>query len=242
MKAVAPDIFKMKQFVIDQAGAAMKVNTDGLCIAVWASMHAHGTVLDIGGGTGLIGLILAQRYPNVHVIGIEPHQPSFECMRKNFELSPWSYRMRAFPQDLKNFTGSVPPGSLNGIVCNPPYFANSSLPATVARLQSRHMHTLKTTDLADCAGRLLASGGLFSVIYPPGQMAFLTSACASYGLHPFRRCVVYSKPGGTQIRVMQTFGHGAPVRLQEESLILYRPDGSYSEAYRDFMKDFLIIF
>lgn len=232
----------MKQFEISQAGVAMKVNTDALCLAAWARLRESGRMLDVGSGTGVIALVLAQRYQNARITGIEPHPASFRRMAENFRNSPWAARLTASPQALAAFAASQQPGCFDAVLSNPPYFSNGLRPADDGLKQAKHMQTLNINALAENACRLLASGGTLSLIYPPDQMDRMTSACVALGMFPVHECTVFSRDGEDPVRTMKTFTRSDRAKINKETLVIYQPDGTYTEMYRAMLREFLIIF
>jgi tRNA1Val (adenine37-N6)-methyltransferase len=220
----------------------MKVNTDALCLGAWAKIPAAGKTLDIGSGTGLISLMLAQRSQQTMIIGIEPHEESFKCTTQNFMLSHWHDRLFSFNMDLATLTRNSKPDSFDTIVSNPPYFRDSLLPKDFDRSSAKHMQTLTEEDLAKGVAYLLSPGGYLNVIYPPDKMENFISICSGFNLHPIRRCSIHSYAHSPAKRKLVTFSFNFSEKLQDEKLVIYADKGIYSMEYKALLNDFLTIF
>lgn len=237
-----PDIFHCKQFDVEQSEAAMKVNTDALCLGAWAEIPSSGRVLDIGSGSGIISLMLAQRSSDQLILGIDPHKGSFESTAWNFNQSRWPDRMQALQMDLASFVNRSKPDSFQCIVSNPPYFNKGILPTEEKHKSAKHMGLLNEETIAQCAARLLAPRGVISLIYPPDQMNRFESYCFGLNLFPIKKCHIHSTDSSLAIRMMATFSFDMPDQIEEEKLIIYDHERNYTEQYRSILKDFLTIF
>lgn len=216
----------------------MKVGTDGVLIGAWASVRpADRSILDIGTGTGLIALMLAQRNPEAHVVAVEIDSESAEQARENFAESPWSDRMTVEECAVQEF---VPQQKFDLIVSNPPYFVDSLKCPDGSRNTARHTDTLSFAELMRAAERMLAPEGRFAVIVP-AEAAL--SVIAAGRLHLVRRCDVRSKPNSAPKRVMLEFSlrfEGAALR--EEVTIGDGTAGGYSPEYVVLTRDFYLKF
>lgn len=142
----------------------MKVGTDGTLLGAWAEMDgSDGRILDIGTGTGLIALMMAQRYPEAHVTAIDINEGAVSQAVDNVSQSPFSNRIEVCQADVKTFEPKV---TYDAIVCNPPYFNNALICPDNQRTQARHTLSLNYKQLMSAGFRLLSDEGLFSVIIP----------------------------------------------------------------------------
>lgn len=154
--------FKFKQFTVYQDRCAMKVGTDGTLLGAWTDVTKSRTILDIGTGTGLIALMLAQRSLTTQITAIDIDIDSVMQAESNVALSPWCDRVKVFCSSLQDFNGS----GYDTIVSNPPYFVNSLKCPNGHRTLARHTASLSYKDLFDGVTRMLSDDGEFSVIIP----------------------------------------------------------------------------
>ena len=216
----------------------MKVGTDGVLVGAWASVRANDrTILDIGTGTGLIALMLAQRNPEAEVVAVEIDSESAAQARDNVAASLWSDRVTVEECAVQDF---VSDRKFDLIVSNPPYFVDSQKCPDGSRNTARHTDTLSFSELMKAAERLLAPDGRFAVIVP-AEAAM--SVVAAGNLHLVRRCDVRTKPSAQPKRVMLEFSprfEGAALR--EELTIGDGTNGGYSPEYVALTRDFYLKF
>ncbi len=158
------DCFTFRAFSVRQDLCAMKVGTDGVLLGAWAPGGAR--VLDIGTGTGLIALIMAQRFGGSVVDAIDIDADACKQARQNVADSPFATRIHVWQSDLQHFDSPQP---YDAIVCNPPFFVNALRCPDSKRTMARHTDTLSPRDLFVHAYRLLADGGTFALVIPTDQ-------------------------------------------------------------------------
>ena len=231
-------MFRFKQFTVHQQRSAMKVGTDGVLIGAWASVReTDRTILDIGTGTGLIALMMAQRTPEAQIVAVEIDAESAEQASENFAESPWSDRIRVERCAVQEFATEQ---KFDLILSNPPYFVDSHKCPDESRNLARHTDTLSFAELMRAAERLLAPDGRFAVIVP-SEAAL--SVIAAGRLHLVRRCDVRTKPNAAPKRVMLEFSprfEGAALR--EELTIGDGTSGGYSPEYVALTREFYLKF
>ena len=228
--------FRFKQFTVNQDGAAMKVGTDGVLLGAWAGCTEVDSVLDIGTGTGVIALMLAQRSSARHIVGVDIDSVAVECAAANFAASPWAERLVAVESSVQEFGGE----KFDLIVSNPPYFVDSLLPPDAQRTVARHTTELTFEALDEAVCRLLADGGRFALILPTEQMEHYLAVTR---LHLVRRCDVITLLGGAVKRVMAEFSAVAVDDVVVESIVIENgARGDYNSQYRELTKDFYLKF
>lgn len=158
------DLFTFKQFTINQSKCAMKVGTDGVLLGCWASGGEN--ILDIGTGSGLIALIMAQRFTNAHIDCIDIDSSACTQATKNIRNSHFSSQINIYNCDVQSYS---PPYQYDSIVCNPPFFLNSLKCIDNKRSIARHTCTLSPKDLFNHSFRLLTPLGTLSIIIPTEQ-------------------------------------------------------------------------
>ncbi|MBV1788573.1 methyltransferase [Marinobacterium sp. D7] len=209
--------FQCQQFRIEQQGAAMKVTTDTCTLGAWVPVEGAQRVLDIGTGSGLLALFAAQRAPRAQVDAIELDAEAAAQAKANFESSPFASRLKLIEGDILTFE---PSEGYDAILCNPPFFSEST-PNNCERLrQARHDNTLSLTALLDALQRLLLSEGSAYLLLPTDCAAQLLPGLDQHGLHLRRRLQLISQPGDTPHRWILGLSK-TPGGVIEESLTLY---------------------
>ena len=236
---MANDYFQFQQFRIDQADCAQKVSTDACLLGAAIDLTAATRVLDIGTGTGLLALIVAQRAPAATIEAIEIDPAAAAQAAANVAASPWAGRIRVRPLSLAAYAAALPP-IFSHIICNPPFFQHSLAPPDAARATARHAGETSLTfeEIAGFAADFLAPTGTLTVLLPPPEMAHFAQAARAAGLPPQARLVVRHRPGGRVTRVIGQFGREAAAG--EASLLIQDEDGAYSAAFRALLAGFYL--
>lgn len=229
---MANDYFQFRQFTIHQNRCGMKVGTDGTLLGVWA--RGGSSILDIGTGTGLIALMMAQRFPVARVVGIDIDSEAVEQAIENVKASPFS-NVEVLETDVQSFR-HVP---FEAIVCNPPYFVVSLKCPDVQRTQARHTVSLSYRDLMASVWRLLADDGEFSVVIPFDCKTRFESEALLTGFFKSRECAVKTTPRKQPRRYLLAFRkHMYELELSEG--IIETTPNERSEWYRQLTKDFYL--
>jgi tRNA1Val (adenine37-N6)-methyltransferase len=174
------DYFRFKHFTINQGRCAFKVGTDGVLLGACANVCGKDRILDVGTGTGLIALMLAQR-SDAEIVAIEPDNSSFIQASENVKSSRWASRIKVENCYLQNFPGDN--GRFDLIVTNPPYFIDSLKNADTAKSLARHNISLNHSDILEGAGRLLADDGIFQLILPYAEGNIFIAEAQDHGFY-----------------------------------------------------------
>ena len=228
--------FRFKQCKVEQDGVAMKVGTDGVLLGAWADCSSASSILDIGTGTGLIALMVAQRSMAQRIVGIDVDAAAVECATANFAASPWAERLAAVECAAQKYDGE----KFDLILSNPPYFVDSLHSPDGQRTVARHTTelTFETLDCSVC--RLLADGGRFALILPTEQMEYYLSITK---LNLARRWDVITVLGGETKRVIaELTADKVDVPTVESVVIENGARGDYNAQYRELTKDFYLKF
>lgn len=217
----------------------MKVGTDGVLLGAWTSLsHRPGTILDIGAGTGLIALMLAQRSGAETIDAVEAEGAAFEECVENFEASPWGDRLFCYHAGFADFAGEIE-DNYDLIVSNPPYFESQAGGADPARDRARQLASLPFDVLLDGVGKLLAPAGRFSAILPfAAEVAFLNEA-GSAGLYPSRITRVKGNPKAPVKRSLLEFSREAGP-CEQNTLTIERARHQYTPEYTALTRDFYL--
>jgi len=228
--------FAFKQFTVRHDRCAMKVGTDGVLLGAWTDLSHSRRILDIGTGTGLIALMLAQRCMDARITAIDLDSAAVEQAQENIQASPWKDRIEALQQDICTYH---PNGTFDTIVSNPPYFIDSLKCPDGQRSTARHTDTLDADRLIGKVSELLTSDGRFSIILPAEQTEDLIRVAGEKGLHPSRQTWVITRPGLSPKRILMEF-RKTPVTLQPDELVIELERHVYSEEYIALTKEFYL--
>jgi len=228
--------FRFKQFSITQDHAPMKVGTDGVLLGAWAGTDSPKRILDVGTGTGLIALMLAQRFPEAEIAAIEPNKDAAKDAVANFSNSPFTERLRLVSVQVQSYT---PENKFDLIVSNPPYFTSSLLSPEAGRTEARHIVSLNPSELAK-ASEFLNENGRLSVIYPIETYQTFRTEMKGLGFFELRKLEVKPTPDKLHHRIMGEFGRRKqPCKLNELVIEKYGRH-RYSEEYVALTKDFYL--
>jgi len=220
----------------------MKVTTDGTLLGAWANCSSAENILDIGAGTGLITLMLAQRC-DAHIVAVEPGDKSFEELVENISASPWSSRISLYQMTFQDFTGDKRqkvPAKFDMIVSNPPFFVNDKLPDDPAKAAARHTVTLSYDNLLAGVVKTLSREGKFSIILPAEVRSYFISMAVDNKLFCNRVLQIRSRPGKNISRILLEFSRTKmPLRTRE--LVIHNGI-SYTKDYKNLTRDYYISF
>ena len=227
--------FRFTQFEIQQDRCAMKVGTDGVLLGAWAPGGKR--ILDIGAGTGLISLMMAQRFPEATVVGIDLDADACSQASENVAASPFADRVNIVHSALQNFEAS---GLFDAIVSNPPFFVNSMKNPDNKRTMARHTDSLPFRDLFQGVKSLLSDEGVFSAIVPAEVLEqFVAESCFS-GLFLVDKCGVKTVERKQPKRFLLTFGKHRGNGLDEHIETMTDSQGNRSSWYAKITEDFYL--
>lgn len=232
------DYFQFRQFVVHQQRCAMKVGTDGTLLGAWAAAPSgQCRILDIGTGTGLIALMMAQRYPEAEVTGIDIDEDAVTQAIDNVRLSPFSERIRICHLDILNFADTI---GFDAIVSNPPYFVDSLACPDDQRTIARHAVSLTYEQLMHQVYRLLKDEGRFSVVVPSDCRAKIEAAACLEGFFTTRVCLIKTTPRKQPKRQLIEFQKHPVSELDISEGIIEVSPNVRSEWYQQLTKEFYI--
>jgi tRNA1Val (adenine37-N6)-methyltransferase len=231
--------FTFKQFFVAHDRCAMKVGTDAILLGAWAPVAGARRVLDIGCGSGLIALMLAQRTPDAVMIdAVELDAAAAQQAQENAAQSPWSSRILVYQQDIAAFAESSDQ-RYSLIVSNPPYYAPGVACATPERDAARSTTTLDHASLLRYAARLLDEEGFFCVVLPEAPGQAMVALAQDAGWHLRFRIDVAEYAHRPPHRVLLGFSPSAGETLQER-MAIRNQDTHYSEAWCSLTRDFYL--
>ena len=227
-------VFKFKEFSIIQEKSSMKVGTDGVLLGCWASCQKAKNILDIGCGTGLISLMLAQRNLNSNVTGIEIDKVSSQEAKLNISNSDWEERIEIKHTSLQNFDLKL---KFDLIISNPPFFPQNK--SQKRRDIARHANTLSFKELIDNTSDLLTKKGILSVIIPEHYEEYFCKIANVRKLYCNRVCYVKGNETSEVKRVMMEFSFIKSITLIE-CLTIEKSRHDYTDKYIQLCKDFYL--
>lgn len=231
--------FEFRQFIVRQEHCAMKVGTDGTLLGAWAQAPVGATcrILDIGTGTGLIALMMAQRYGRAEVTGIDIDADAVAQAKDNAMKSPFSDRITILEGDVTTLQDS---DGFDAIVCNPPYFANSLTSPDPQRTTARHMVTLDFQHLMVSAFRLLRLSGLFSLVIPTDFLPGLQTEANMVGFFTSRIYLVHTTTQKKSKRCLIELRKNPVSKLDKMDVVLENKQNVRSQWYQQLTQDFYI--
>lgn len=233
--------FEFKQFRIVQQHSAMKVGVDGVLIGAWADVSGAHRILDIGTGTGLIALMMAQRCPSaiIDAIDIDPEA----CMESKFnaEQSPWAERINVSCSSLEEYLKTTVQ-NYDLIVSNPPYFSNGIKAPHLSRSTARHADSLPLDELMAALAQLLAKWAKAAIILPSESLSEVRRLTEKYMLFISRLCLVKPNPVKPVFRIMVEITNQPCTLKEEELMIEYEQHFDYTPEYRQLTREFYLKF
>ena len=232
--------FQFQQFRVQQDRCAMKISTDAVLLGTLVESDVPKRILDIGTGTGVIALMLAQRFPQAELTALELDPEAASQASENCEQSPFSERLTVQQGRFQDFPEEE---RFDLLVSNPPFFPDHLPTSDPKRQQALHTDSLSFSELLHKASQLLAPSGSFWVILPPRQMQDFIQYGATHGLFPRSRVGIRDSAAKPIHREVVCFSFSEPITpTLHEELLLKNGDGSYSERYQQLISGFLLEF
>lgn len=231
--------FRFKQFSVNHTNSGHKVGTDGVLLGAWTALeHNPDQILEIGAGTGLITLMMAQRSFAETIDAIELHPDAYEECVANFENSIWNDRLFCYHGDAKELA-EEPDLEYDLIVCNPPFFEDNKTKDFSKREQARKQVSLTYHELLNCVKQLLTPLGEFSTIIPYEDHETFIHSADKLGLKPYKITHVKGNTNSDFKRSLIQFSFQNKSLISDELVLeIYRHN--YTEAYKDLVKDFYL--
>ncbi|EAW36648.1 tRNA1(Val) (adenine(37)-N6)-methyltransferase [Lyngbya sp. PCC 8106] len=229
--------FRFKQFTIFQDRCAMKVGTDGVLLGAWTDFTNTQTILDIGTGTGLVALMLAQR-STAQIDAVEIDECSCIQAKENIELSPWKERIKVDNLSVQDYTKSCSK-RYNLIVSNPPFFENAYKASEQSRTVARHTNFLSQVDLLNVSQQLLEKEGRLAVIYPTDAANSFQKMAQEFGFFCNQKLFIKPTPNRSIKRILMEFSQSQN-NPSENTLTIEIDRHIYTPEFIDLVKDFYL--
>lgn len=241
--AVPNDYFQLKQFTIHQHNAAMKVGTDSILLGAWTKVDISKNLcaLDIGAGSGILSIMLAQRSANIYVDGVEIDKLAFIQAQENVKLCRWANRINLYNESFQGFAAKHKQ-AYDLIIANPPYFIRSLNSPDEQRNTARHSDSLSQEDLLSGVLNVIKPDGLFSVVFPVNEGFSFIQKAEKEGLYCNRKTSVKANPNKEAKRLLLEL---SPIKTTVEEAELCIDTGirhQHSAEYIELTKDFYLKF
>ncbi len=231
--------FRFKLFTVNQNRCAMKIGTDAVLLGAWTSLkHRPISVLDIGAGTGVLSLMMAQRSAAQNIEALEIDADAYEQCTENFENSPWADRLFCYHASLLEFVEEID-DTYDLIICNPPFYSEDYKTDSKARDQARFNDAMPFEHILYAVAHLLSEAGLFSVIIPFKEESNFIDLASKVGLFPDRILQVKGHADSEIKRSLIEFSSKVS-DIETAELIIETSRHNYTEDYVALTKDFYL--
>ena len=230
--------FHFKKFTLEQDRCLMKVGTDSVLLGAWADIQSASKVLDIGTGTGILALMVAQRNALVKIHAVEIDEQSALQSMENCKMSEWADRITVYHKSIQEFC-KIRLDQYDHIISNPPFFVNSTLSTDKTRNTARHALDLTHTELLRSSDVLLKKDGFLSLILPLHEGREFIGEAIGFGFYCNNITEVFPKENKLPARLLMKFSRQAtPTKI--DHLIIQKSDegNDYTEPYKELTKDF----
>jgi tRNA1Val (adenine37-N6)-methyltransferase len=232
--------FQFKQFSVSQDRCAMKIGTDGVLLGAWCPIDNNPySVLDIGAGTGILSLMLAQRSIAEQIDALEIDEDAYEQCVENFENSPWGDRLFCYHAGLDEFV-EEPEDEYDLIVSNPPFYSEVYKTENEQRDLARFQDALPFEELVEAAHLLLSENGIFAVIIPFKEEEKIIDLCAEVELFPIKVTRVKGTPTTEIKRSLLAFKRYELSTLTADELVIETARNHYTGEYIELTKAFYL--
>lgn len=232
--------FQFKQFLVEQGQTAMKVTTEACAFGAWIVQQElqPRRILDIGTGTGLLSLMLAQYY-TCPIDGVEIDEAAAKQAASNFEVSPWSDRLHIIHTDIQSFA-SITAQKYDLIISNPPFFATHHLSDHSGRNKALHQGLLTQKELLASVKALLSEKGKFAVIYPLFEASQFLSFAETVKLKLSSQLFLKDKESKPALRQFQMLQNGEDASNEPTELVIKNESGDYTDTFVDWLKPYYL--
>ncbi len=237
---MANSFFEFKKFKISQDKAAFKVTTDACILGAYVNTLNPGFICDIGTGTGVIALMLAQKFTNAKIDAVEIDNLSAKQAQENVDSSPWTSRISVINENIQDFSDNSK-RKYSLIVCNPPYYEDFLKSKDQRNNLTKHNIKISIKDLAKSINDLLIDHGQFYTILPPFSLKKLKAELEIYEIGIFDKLDIYSKLEKPLYRNIGGFSRKPTVMIKNK-LYISDENGDYSEGLKKLLRDYYLAF
>ena len=230
--------FEFKEFKIIQGELGMRLSTDSVLLGAAVQINCPKNILDIGSGSGILSLMMAQKFKEAKITAIDIEKATFETTKLNSQNSKWADRIEAVQADLKKWKSEQ---KFDLIICNPPYFEKDTFSPSVQKQIARQNSMLSYKELALFSSKLMAKNAEFWCIVPYNKQQKLISAFLKQNSSPFYFMNIKSHEHKPYMRTV--LGFSAKIKRPTiQNLCIYKAPKAYSEDFENLTKDFYLFF
>lgn len=226
-----------------QEHTAMKVCTDACLFGGWSAadvqIQSAKNILDIGSGTGLLSLMLAQQ-SGAHITAIEIEEGAFEQTKTNFDLSPWKERLDVIHSSIQDYAAKNKESLFDCIITNPPFYDGDLNSPDNAKNLAAHSTALTWDVLAEAAAFLLQENGAWYVLVPTLRAYTMQKLALNDGLQLSQECLMYNDAKHLPIRAMLKFVKQKEASIQRDKIVIKNADQSYTTEFINYLKDYYL--
>jgi tRNA1Val (adenine37-N6)-methyltransferase len=234
-------IFKFKQFNVDQSGCAMKINTDGVLLGAMSDAGSPKAILDIGTGTGVIALMLAQRFTDAKIDAVEIDESAAETAERNFKTSPFVQNLTVYPSGFEDYFKQFSERKYDLIVSNPPFYIDSLKSPGVKKSLAKHTDVDFFERLFKSIAKHLTPNGCFWLIVPAAMQETLDLLAAGNKIFPRKTINVQSYLNSEAHRIVACFGFDK-VPVENGKLSIYKSVNVYADEYKKLLQPYFLAF
>jgi tRNA1Val (adenine37-N6)-methyltransferase len=231
-------MFQFKQFKILQDNTAMKVSTDACILGAYTDVRKCERILDIGTGTGLLAMMLTQRNQTAILDAVEIEESAYNQAVGNIDDSVFREKINVFHSTIQQFQTD---NLYDLIISNPPFYQNHLQSNKSQKNLAHHTISLSFEDLMASVNKFLQPNGTFVVLLPMYETSCLIEIAIQFQLFPQKQLQIRHRQNSKILRIITTFGYSEKQTLLEE-LIIKNPDETYTEEFRELLKEFYLIF
>lgn len=235
---MANSYFQFKQFTIHQDKCAMKVCTDACILGAWMGKKVNDKkkILDIGSGTGLLMLMLAQNTEAV-INGIEIDPIAFQQLQENIQQNSWSPRLTVFQGDVRHFDFTE---RYDFIITNPPFFENDLLSTSKEEQTAKHSTALNFEELLQAIDKQLTTEGSFGILLPYHRESEFNQKAKASGFHLNERLTICQTPKHLPFRSILSYSRSNGTNLSENELIIHNEEGDYTSTFISLLQPYYL--
>lgn len=233
-------MFTFKKFAISQDKCAMKIGTDGVLLGAWTPiLNNPYSILDIGTGTGLLSLMMAQRSNAEQIDGVEIDDEAHEQAVENFENSPWADRLFCYHADLESFAHEID-DEYDLVISNPPFYSEDYKSNDPQRDKARFQDSLPFELLIEVVEHFLSEKGIFSIIVPFKEEGNLMQLASEYNLYPIKVTRVRGNQHAEIKRSLIAFSREITLQIPLDELIIEVERHQYTPEFTELLQDFYL--
>ena len=237
---MANKYFQFKEFIIYQDQCGMKVGTDGVLLGAWANISDSDFILDIGTGTGMIAIMMAQR-TSAKIDGVEIDQAAYRQASQNVSECKWKNRIKLYNQSFQEFS-KLQKERYDQIITNPPYFVNALQAPEKKRADARHAHSLNFDDILSGSKKLMKETGRLSLILPFSEGIKFQEKATAFDLFCIRKTYVKPLPDKDPKRLLMEFSFKKEPLTEDYLVIENNKRHHYTQEYKELTKQFYLYF